>query len=125
MKSLLLYVNKPAIGIFIESFIPLERSFHLENWTSKWTKEVVVPSTFSTMSRKEEVVVLNSSLYNGDLGIAKFMLPFFRFNLGKARWKVPSTFFGEICYTSHKWSQLIILNNQAIQKTETLTGNFG
>ena len=70
-KRLSLYVHKPAIGTFVESFIPLEGCFHLEDWTNKWTKEVVTPSTFSTTSRKEEVVVLNSSLYNGDPSLVK------------------------------------------------------
>ena len=52
-KSLSLYVNKLAIDTFAESFIPLEGCFHLENWTSKWTKEVVAPSTFPTTSKKK------------------------------------------------------------------------
>ncbi|XP_071904368.1 uncharacterized protein [Coffea arabica] len=102
-KSLSLHVYKPAIGPLAESFIPLEGCFHLEDWTSKWTKEVVAPSTFSTTSREEEVVVLNSSLHNGDPEIAKFTLPFVGFNVDKATWKTPSSFFGEACFTSHYW----------------------
>ncbi|XP_071907750.1 uncharacterized protein [Coffea arabica] len=102
-KSLSLHVYKPAIGPLAESFIPLEGCFHLENWASKWTKEVVAPSTFSTTSREEEVVVLNSSLHNGDPEIAKFTLPFVGFNVDKATWKTPSSFFGEACFTSHYW----------------------
>nr|XP_027122172.1 uncharacterized protein LOC113739127 [Coffea arabica] len=102
-KSLSLHVYKPTIGPLAESFIPLEGCFHLEDWTSKWTKEVVAPSTFSTTSREEEVVVLNSSLHNGDPEIAKFTLPFVGFNVDKVTWKTPSLFFGEACFTSHYW----------------------
>ncbi|XP_071906206.1 uncharacterized protein [Coffea arabica] len=58
---------------------------------------------FSTTLKEEEVVILNWSLYNGDPEIAKFTLPFVGFNIDKTSWKIPSSFFGKVCFTSYYW----------------------
>ncbi|KAL3500158.1 hypothetical protein ACH5RR_039251 [Cinchona calisaya] len=78
-KSLSLYIYKPAIGPLTQSYIPLNESLHLKDWTTKSNKETIAASSFST--RNEEVLILNSSLHMKEPSAAKFSLPFLSSNL--------------------------------------------
>ncbi|KAH0764534.1 hypothetical protein KY285_000405 [Solanum tuberosum] len=95
-KVLLLEVQPPTIGVFSLVSGAYDESLLLKEWSKMDTKDVM--RNFSSKATSMKVPLLKSAIYH-DASSSKSS----HFDGSFSNWRVPSSNFGNVCYTAGYW----------------------